>query len=115
MIGISTLTQNIDGDIVIYEKPSSVLRDVSARISRTKTLDGGVYINHYGVSDGDRTFDVIAELSEDDIERIMRIYKAETFVFISTADGFYKAAISSVRQKKSDTYIKILINSKESI
>jgi len=114
MIGISTLTQNSAGHLVIHEKKSSTLNDLPARVARTKTLDGGVYINHSGVSDGDRTISVIARLSEADRARLVTIYKTETFIRVAIPDGVFQAAISSVRRSKADTVITILIKEKES-
>lgn len=114
MIGISTLTQNSSGHLVIHEKKSSQLNDLPARVARTKTLDGGVYINHSGVSDGDRTLNVIARLSEADRVRLVNIHQTETFVRVAIPDGVFQAAISSVRRQKADTVITILIKEKES-
>jgi len=114
MIGISTLTQNPAGHLVIHENKSSQLNDLPARVSRTKLLDGGVYINHSGVSDGDRTLNVIARLSEADRARLVNIHRTETFVRVAIPDGVFQAAISSVRQQKADTVLTILIKEKES-
>lgn len=114
MIGISTLTQNPAGHLVIHEKKSSQLNDLPARVSRTKTLDGGVHINHSGVSDGDRTLNVIARLSDADRARLVNIHKTETFVRVAIPDGMFQAAISSVLQQKADTVLTILIKEKES-
>jgi hypothetical protein len=114
MIAISTLTQNPAGHLVIHEKKSSDLNNLPGRVARTKTLDGGVYINHSGVADGDRTLNVIARLSETDRARLVNIHKTETFVRVATPDGVFQAAISSVRRQKADTVITILIKEKES-
>ena len=114
MIGISTMTQNSAGHMVIHEKKTSVMNDHPARVSRTKTLDGGVYINHYGVADGDRTLTVVAKLSETDRDRLVNIHKTETFIHVSLFDGCYAAAISRVGRQDADTVITILIKEKES-
>lgn len=114
MIAISTLTQNPAGHLVIHEKKSSQLNDLPARVERTKTLDGGVYINHSGVADGDRTLSIIARMTETDRARLVNIHKTETFVRVAIPDGVYQAAISSVRQQQADTVITILIKEKES-
>jgi uncharacterized Rossmann fold enzyme len=114
MIGISTLTANTAGHLVIHEKKASRLNDHPARVSRTKTLDGGVYINHFGVSDGDRTLNVVALLSDADRARLVNIHKTETFVRVSIPDGVFQAAISGIRRQKADTVINILIKEKES-
>ena len=112
MIGISTLTANTSGHLVMHE--TSVLNEYPARVSRTKLLDGGVYINHSGVSDGDRTLNIVALLSEADRATLLNIHQTETFVHVATPDGYYTAAISSIRRKKADTIINILIKEKES-
>ena len=114
MIGITTLAHNSSGHLVIHEKKSSQINDRPGRVARTKTLDGGVYINHSGVADGDRTLNVVALLSEADRARLVTIHGTETFVRVSTPDGVYQAAISSVRRQKADTVITILIKEKES-
>ncbi len=114
MIAISTLTQNSDGHLVIHEKKSSDMNNLPGRVSRTKTLDGGVYINHSGVADGDRTLSVIASMTETDRARLVNIHKTETFIRVTTSDGVYQAAISSVRRNNADTVITILIKEKES-
>ena len=114
MIGISTLTQNSDGYLIIHEKKTSRFNDHPARVTRTKTLDGGVYINHSGVTDGDRTLNVVANLSNTDRAMLMNIHETETLIRIAIPDGMYQAAISSIRQQKADTIIIILIKEKES-
>jgi len=112
MIGISTLTQNMSGDLIIHEKISSDIDNFPARVSRTKTLDGGVHIEHSGLSHGDRTFSVVAELSEADKNKLVSIHTTEKLLNVSTRDGFYLAAISSVRRHGADTLIIILIKEK---
>jgi hypothetical protein len=114
MIGISTLTQNAEGHLVIHEKKSSTINDHPARVSRTKLLDGGVYINHSGVSDGDRTLNVVARLSDADRTKLVNIHQTETFIHVACPDGYYEAAISGIRRQKADTVINILIKKKES-
>ena len=114
MIGISTLTQNSAGHLVIYEKKSSQMDDRPARVSRIKTLDGGVYINHSGVAAGDRTLNVVVRLSDADRERLLTIYETETFVRVSFPDGMFTAVISSVRRQNADTLITLMLNEKES-
>lgn len=113
MIVIFTLTSNINGHLVIQEKKTSDLHDLPARVSRFKTLDGSAYINHSGISDGDRTLKVIAKLSEVDRTKLINIYKTETFVGVTIPDGVFRAVISNIKRKKADTVITIMIEQKE--
>ena len=114
MIAISTKTANADGYVVINEKKTSRLEDVPARVSRVKLLNGGVHINHSGVSHGDRTLNVVASMTTCDRNKLISIYQIETIIHVATADGFFFFLISNVRQDNSDTAITILIKNKES-
>ena len=75
MISISTLTVKTVSNVVFEESPKSKLRDLSARVSRTATLDGGCVITHSGVTDADRTFDIRAELTEDQADALREIVR----------------------------------------
>lgn len=95
MITISKLTS---GDsIVIDEKPNSILYDATARVSKTKTLDGGVVVDHRGFAVGDRTVEIKCELSATDEATLRTLFENETIVYISTKDGFYSGAIERLR------------------
>lgn len=95
MIVISPLTA---GDsIVINEKSESKLYDVMARVSRSKTLDSGVVIDHRGVVAGDRTLQIKCDLTEAEETTLRTLFENQTIVYISTKDGFYSGAIERLR------------------
>lgn len=109
MISISTLTQNTEGDLVIYELPTSRFHDSEARVNRMSTLDGGCVITHSGFCDADRTFDVKARLNEVDTETLRDIYKDETLINLATPEAFFRAAIQHLKSDNGDTRITLLI------
>jgi hypothetical protein len=112
MLSISTLTTDNLGSVVIQGNHD--FRNNQARIVRTATLDGSVYINHSGVSDGDRTIVVSEDLPEIDCARLWYIFNNYTAVCLSIPDGFYKATIRSLRIKNGQVDMTIYIENKES-
>lgn len=111
MIGISKTTQATGSDaaIIIQELPSSQLRNEMARVSRYATLDGGCVIDHQGFSDGDRRFDIRAKLTRDQTNILWSIFTSETFVNISTVEGFFYGVIESIQDETGNGRISILI------
>lgn len=112
MIFISTIVRDPGGAVLIDTDLDP--RENTARVSRTKLLDGGVYINNSGVSDGDRTVRVSAEITQDQADILWYIFNNYTMVHLSTSDGFYKAAIQTLKTDNGQMTMTILINSKES-
>lgn len=107
MISISPQTA---GDaIVIEENKDSKIYDGIARVSRTKTLDGGVVVDHRGVVAGDRTIQIKCELAETEEEILRTLFEGETIVNISTKDGFFSGAIERMRGDHGDIELNFLI------
>ncbi len=95
MISISTTTASINGNVVLRNHAGSKLREKPMRISRTKTLDGGVYINYGGYSDGDRTLSVSATITKAQEDKINSLAELYTSFLLSMEDGLYTGSISS--------------------
>ena len=114
MIGISTLTQNTAGAITFdaREKKTSI-RNATARVSRSATLDGGAVINHMGFSHGDRTLQIYARLTETDADALWAIFILGVMVNVATDEGMYRAAIEALNI--DTTPIKMTIIIKESL
>ncbi len=110
MISISTMQYNFNnGNVVLHEIPTSDLSSKTARVSRTATLDGGVYINHFGSSDGDRTLKIDVRLTQEQNSIITNMYYNQPFILISMFDGFYTGTIDSINNKKGITALNIFI------
>jgi hypothetical protein len=97
MICISKLTQDVDGSVLFEENVDSKTPIYRARVRKTATLDGGVFIDHQGYAPGDNTFEITARVTKAQETALVSIFQNETFVNISTRDGFFKGVISSLR------------------
>ena len=92
MVSITSRTGTSDG-VIFQELPSSRFKEITPRITKSKTLDGGVYIDHRGVVEGDREFDIRARLDEEE-SALELLHKNETLVNIACVQGFFLGAIS---------------------
>ncbi len=96
MISITAMqTGTIDG-VIFEELPDSQFRNESARVARSKALDGSVVIDHRGFADGDRTLNISADLDEDTADDLWYLHRNETLLNISCKEGFFVGAISQM-------------------
>lgn len=73
-------------------------RENSSRISRVKTLDGGVYIGYSGTSDGDRAIQLNNEkVTKEQEAALWSMFNDGVSVTVSIPDGFYTAAIKYLK------------------
>jgi len=115
MISITSTSADPSGALIIDALPSSDIDTKSARISRSQTLDGGVYINNSGFSDGDRTLRISAKLMTDQADKLTHIINNFNLVCISMSDGFYTGAIQFVKKTGILYKITIYLNTRESV
>jgi len=115
MIGLSTITFDLDGARIFQTDRSSELknRQGDRRISRTATLDGGVLIADLGYADGDRKLTVV-ELDATEAAVTFAKYMVENFSLINatTEDGAYEVAPESYSIDNGNLTISLLVNRK---
>lgn len=116
MIGVSTPIFDIEGARIFRRAaPASDQdnRQGSRRVSRTKTLDGGVVITDGGYCDGDR--DIAIEEPEASLAAVeFARYVVETYsdVMVTMDDGVYNAAPQSYELKAGTLVLKLWIMEK---
>lgn len=111
MIGISKTTQATGtyAAIIFQELPTSRLRNEAARVSRSATLDGGCVIDHQGFSDSDRTLDIRANFTETQSGILWELFTGQTFVNVSTKEGFFYGVIESMQDENGSVRLSILV------
>lgn len=113
MIGIATITSNINGAFIFRESSGSRMREMEARISRDKTLDGGVVIDHRGFSNGDRTFRIrLMRITQDQVESLNTLFQVETLFIVATKDGCFLAAMQWMAIDSLPLEMTILVKEK---
>lgn len=112
MIGINALTQ-AGGSITFQEnRIETELGNTSARVQRSACLDGTAELKHHGVSDGDRTFQIMATLSEEDTVALWNIYQLGVQVYLSCSEGFFLGAIETFSLNNGNLNMTFLVKEK---
>ena len=112
MISISTTEKNLNGNVIINSNID--YRDNKARLSRVRTLDGAVIVNHFGVSDGDITlFLDDTKLDETSSNNLWDIFNNYTEVLVSIRNGLFLCAIKSLKIENGLVRMTIFIEEKE--
>ncbi len=111
MYSFCTLEFDLDGDIVIHDEFSeSQVHDFKRRVSRTKTLDGGVYINDFGYTSGDRTIELsLGSLSLVDVDNVKRLFKSYSKFIVVTREGPFLANAEGMRYRRGISYAVFLV------
>ena len=112
MISISTINQNINGNVIINTAVD--FKENTVRLSRSATLDGGAVLTNSGFSDGDRNILVRKDyISKTEADKIWSLFQTEPFILISIEDGVYYGAMKTVRIRNGALSMLIYIKNKE--
>ena len=110
MITLSSLTFDPSGHIRLDELPQTDLGDVRRRVSRQKTLDGGVTINDSGYAVGDRTITVRWRIqSEAQFRAVQRLVQTYPRLTACTRDGVFTVAPDAVRKTGREGDLTLLV------
>ena len=112
MIGISTLTADTNGHAIIDTDID--IRDNTSRVSRVKTLDGGVVVTHSGYSDGDITVNIEAEISTTVSDTLWYIFRNHSYINLASKEGVFLSVIRSLKIDNGKMKMTILIKSRGS-
>lgn len=111
--GLASTTYLADGGFILCPRPDSDLRTADRRISRIRTLDGGVVLNDSGFAHGDRTLRISLSSTQTLWDRLWALFQAATFITMSLDDGCYRGAFSDISE--GDGRISLTIMLKEKI
>jgi len=93
MISITSKTGSSEG-VIFEELPGSKFKDMVPRVTKTKTLDGGVVYDHRGMVTADREFNIRAVINEAQTAALQAIIENETYINMSCGEGFFEGVIS---------------------
>lgn len=71
--------------------------EVTRRLSRRATIDGGTWIDDFGSSAGDRVFEIGVKSSESVFKRLKRVQQFYNEVDLIVPEGVFSGAIAAVR------------------
>lgn len=108
---ISTQLYDLNGWVYLdrVKLSNSNMRSMQRRVTRNKTLDGGVYIDDLGYSHGDRTVTISTDVDATIESTLDNIIQNHALIWLSIADGIYTAAIQSVTKRAGSVSMSILL------
>lgn len=109
MIVISAIGYDPLGYVEIDERPASDPGELRRRIARVATLDGGVALNNFGLTDADRTATVRFPRTHESLAAVNRLFRLYAFAIMSARDGIYRVALSSLSNDGDDCIMILLI------
>jgi len=96
MIVLMSPVFNADGNIHVKPLPDSNLDGVSRRVSRRATIDGGVWVDDFGYSDGDRTLSIKSNMDREDYARVKDFVQRYGELVLINDDGVFTGSIESL-------------------
>jgi len=113
MISISAPTFDLDGSLLLRGSARSDLFSQSRRVSRTATLDGGVYLDDMGFTHGDRTLRITVKAdSLKTIDALAYLHRTYAQLMVATIEGVFLGAISQISVTNGDIIITYLVKEK---
>ena len=113
MISISTVTFDLNGNIVLLNAGKSDLSSATRRVTRSSTLDNGVVLADLGFTEGDRTLDIVVSNSSiEQEESIKYLQKTYPLVVLSCRDGAFLGVIADRSRQASELAFSFLVKEK---
>jgi hypothetical protein len=106
---LSTLTDDPMGVVHLTLLQESRWRDQSRRVTRVKTLDGGVAVADGGYSAGDRTLRLTWRSRADIDDRVTRMLALYRSIQVSLPDGCYRGVLDKYDSRSGKSTLTVLI------
>lgn len=106
---ISSPTQATESVVIIKDDSRCKIKESTARVSRSATLDLGAVIDSQGYAVGDRTLEIVASIPEADEDKLWSLYKNNTFLNVSTRDGRFYGAVEKMLLDRGQLEMTFLI------
>ena len=108
MIAIASESYNPIGDFVINELDSSDLADITRRINKTKTLDGGVVVEDLGYAEKDRDFNIKVKATHELKEFFINALSLYPDMTLATDHGCFSVVLKDCKLNKDTFQIKLI-------
>ncbi len=110
-IGLASRLYDSAGALMVDPLPEDTkIRENSRRLTRTKTLDGGVVISDGGFSHGDRTFDLAVSSTAALWTALWTLLQNSSWIIVSTDEACFLAKMEDLRESNGKIFLKILLS-----
>ena len=113
MISVSSPMFDINGNAVIRGASRQGVFDISRRVNRIATLDGGAAFNDFGYSESDRVLTIEwAPSKRDRVDNLRRMVRQYSRLLISCKEGMFIGAPESFTASGDTVRLTILVERK---
>lgn len=111
-IGISTLTYDLNGALLLEVDPDSAAAPVQRRMTRIATMDGGAVVYDAGGGDADITLSlVLINLSQSELHALEKLVRFYSLLRVVLHNGVFIAAVEQwTRSGNGGTFRLLVIN-----
>jgi len=110
MIVLSAIEFDPGGYIALSESAESELGEVTRRVNRVATLDGGVVINDGGHAPGDRTLRIKWRIrSREEYSAVARLLRVHPRIRVTTRDGMFLVSPQKLNEKRGEGDLTLLV------
>jgi hypothetical protein len=109
MITITPINFDPAGPLTISQAPRTDHGDWGRRANRVATLDGGVAVNDFGFSEGDRTVVVRWNCTQAQEARAKSIVSTHRLVRLANTDGSFEAVPERFTRSGMEASLTLLI------
>lgn len=108
VIGLAARTYDPEGAMLIPWRAGTEIDSITRRVSRVRTLDGGVSVTNRGHSPADRTV-VISLMGQPlaMIERARRLLRLHGHITVSIRDGCFTGTPSDYNEQRQQLTVLI--------
>ena len=99
MYAFSTVDYDLEGDVLINNSlRENDIHGFKRRVSRVKTLDGGVVVSDNGYVSGDRTLKLaMSNLPANEFDNIKRLAQTYSEFIVCTDEGAFNAIVTEFK------------------
>lgn len=113
---LSAPVWDFDGFVQLQVLPDNTAGETRRRVNRLTTLDGGVVVNDFGFSEGDRTITLVWSPATREIESAVdRLIKTYSVLHVSTRAGVFLAAPETYTPGSDRSTLRLLVLAKLSL
>ncbi|SEM55641.1 hypothetical protein SAMN04489760_1222 [Syntrophus gentianae] len=110
-IGLASRLYDSDGALIVDPLPEDTqIRENTRRLTRTKTLDGGVVITDSGFSHGDRTFDLAIASTPALWSFLWSLFQNSSWITVTTDEACFLAKMEDLKERNGKITMKILVS-----
>lgn len=115
MIGLSTLTFDLDGHVLLHAGVKTQEPIMTRRVSRTATLDGSSVLSDLGFSDSDGTYFLsFQRITQAQIESLKYLIQNYNRLMLCSKNGAFEGVLSVLDMNELPIKATFLIEKKVS-